>query len=91
MRWSTKLENSSFNSDNYLGKVGINTEQSSEALTVHGARYLGEEETRGTIETGKRADFAVLSSDPYVTGAEQLSEIVVHATVIAGEIVYGSL
>jgi len=45
-------------------RMGMSRERALEAMTIAGARMMGLEERVGTLETGKDADFLVLSGDP---------------------------
>jgi len=56
--------------------------------TMGGAVATGDEANRGTIEPGKWADVAVLSSDPLTVEAEALPGIHVDMTLLAGRVVY---
>ncbi len=56
--------------------------------TAWGARAIGEERSRGTIERGKLADMVVLSEDPFTIAPERLDRIVVEQTILGGEVVY---
>jgi predicted amidohydrolase YtcJ len=47
------------------------------------------ERDRGTIETGKWADFALLSADPTTTPMEEWERVRVEATFVGGECLYG--
>ncbi|MFZ5609827.1 MAG: amidohydrolase [Pseudomonadota bacterium] len=58
------------------------------ALTIGGARLMGEEALRGTLEAGKAADLTLLDRDPYKVRVEALSEIAARMTVLAGKPVY---
>ncbi|SFA94358.1 hypothetical protein SAMN05216266_102368 [Amycolatopsis marina] len=52
------------------------------------AAYLGfDEDDSGSLEPGKYADLAILSADPTATPAENLRELTVDATVVAGDVV----
>ena len=52
-----------------------------------GAAYTFKLESEiGSIEVGKRADFAVLMDDPSEIGAEQLKDVRVWGTVLGGRI-----
>jgi predicted amidohydrolase YtcJ len=57
--------------------------------TREGARAAGSLDVAGSIEPGKRADLVVLSHSPLDPGA--LDALRVEATLLAGELVYGSL
>ena len=59
------------------------------AVTANGAWQYFEEEEKGTISPGKRADFALLSADPLKTPPENLRDIRVLATVKDGERIWG--
>ncbi len=54
------------------------------AVTIDAAYVLGLEEEIGSIEAGKRADFAVLDADPYQLGASALNDIGVWGVVFKG-------
>jgi predicted amidohydrolase YtcJ len=45
---------------------------------------------RGTLEVGKRADYAVVSDDPWTTDATTWADIAVHETYLDGEIAYSA-
>lgn len=62
----------------------ITPEEALRAHTVDAAWQVFQEHRRGSIEPGKRADFAVLSHDPLATD-KPLKDIVVEATVVLGE------
>ncbi len=53
------------------------------------AAYAGfEEHVKGSIETGKLADFAILAENPYETDPERIPAIEVDATIIGGALVF---
>ena len=45
-------------------RAGMSRERALEAMTIAGARMMGVEDRVGTLESGKDADFIVLSGDP---------------------------
>ncbi|MEI9851414.1 MAG: amidohydrolase family protein [Sphingomonas sp.] len=57
-------------------------------FTIWAAEASFIEDTRGTIEVGKLADFAVLDGDPFTTPPDALSDIPVAMTIIDGRIAY---
>jgi predicted amidohydrolase YtcJ len=58
-------------------------------FTREAAYTLFEENKRGTIETGKAADFVVLSANPFKTLVETWEDqIKVEMTIVGGEVVY---
>lgn len=65
------------------------TRQQALAAYTSGAAYAGFAEGRfGSLAAGERADFLMLSADPLVASAEQIRDIQVLETWIAGERVY---
>lgn len=58
------------------------------AMTIWPAWQHFEEDDKGSIETGKIADFVLLSEDPTAIDPESLAEVQVLATIKDGEIVY---
>jgi len=67
---------------------GISAEEALYAYTAAAAEAAGEELTRGSIQAGRWADFAVLSADPTSVPSETISEICVEQTWLAGNLVY---
>ena len=63
-------------------KNGMNPERAMEALTVTAAKNCGIEDTVGTIEPGKDADFAVFSKNPLSLDCETIY------TLIRGKVVW---
>lgn len=58
-------------------------------IMTRGAAYqYHEENERGTLEPGKRADFVILDRDPVTTPAEELESIRVLATISGGEVLW---
>lgn len=57
-------------------------------FTINAAYNGFEEKVKGSIETGKFADFAVLAEDIYDTPPEKIKDIQVDMTVLDGNIVY---
>lgn len=63
----------------------LNVEQALRAY-AHGSAFAGfEENARGSLETGKLADFAVLSEDPFHTDPACLGELRIEQNVVGGE------
>ena len=62
---------------NLVEKVGVSFTDAVDFATVNPAKNIGVISDRGTIEVGKRADFAVLGEDFSVL-----------TTVVGGEVVY---
>ena len=75
------------------GKVwGANQRISvSEAIAVNtynGAWASGEEAIKGSITTGKLADYVVLADDPHTVDAEKIKDIQIVRTVVGGKTSY---
>jgi predicted amidohydrolase YtcJ len=56
--------------------------------TVNSARIGFEEQVKGTIEPGKRADLVVLDDNPLTANPRTLQQIPVTMTIVGGEVVY---
>ena len=59
-----------------------------EAITIDGARMYGEEQKKGSIEVGKRADLVVLSANPLTVPPATLQTIRVEQTIKDGKTVW---
>jgi predicted amidohydrolase YtcJ len=62
----------------------IGTHEALTAITLGGAYTLGLEAEVGSIEVGKRADFAVLEDDPLLVAPIAIKDVRVWGTVLAG-------
>lgn len=58
------------------------------AVTINAAYQYGEEKSKGSISTGKQADFIVLSENPLEVPPERLKEIAVLETYKSGLCIY---
>ncbi len=59
-----------------------------ESYTVNGAFAAFEEQEKGTIAEGRRADLIILSGDPLRCPDDELPKLRVETTIVAGRIVY---
>ena len=66
----------------------ITRQQGLRMTTIWGAYYLGDEDTLGSIESGKLADFVVLDGDYMTVPVNELSDLKAIMTVIDGKVVY---
>jgi hypothetical protein len=66
----------------------VSAEEAIRVYTLGGAYTTFEEESKGSIEEGKLADFVVLEEDPTRVAAERIREIEVMSTYIGGEEIY---
>ncbi len=68
------------------GQERIGVADALRTITLGAAYTLGLDGEVGSIETGKRADFAVLQDDPETVGGERLKDVRVWGTVQGGRI-----
>lgn len=66
----------------------VSPETALEAVTRGGAYQYFEENAKGTLSPGKRADFVILERDPAAVEVDEIPRIRVLATVKDGETVY---
>jgi hypothetical protein len=66
----------------------ISVNDALKSLTIWGAYQHFEEKEKGSLETGKVADFVVLSADPFAVDIEKLSELTVVETIKGGKSIY---
>lgn len=64
----------------------LTVEQALHAVTLGPAWTLGLDAEIGSIEVGKRADFAVLNADPTEVDPLTIKDIAVHSTVLGGRV-----
>lgn len=57
-------------------------------ITWNAARFIGEEDSLGSLEPGKWADFVVLNGDFLQVPDEQLDTLHIDLTYVAGEVAY---
>lgn len=68
----------------------VSLEKAIEAYTLNGAYASFEENTKGSIEVGKLADFVVLSDNLFEMPPEEIADAKVLLTVLGGKKVYGA-
>jgi len=56
--------------------------------TMGGAYASFDEHVKGSLETGKLADFVVLSEDPTAVPPDSIKDIEVAMTIVGGEAVF---
>lgn len=67
---------------------GVTVEEMLKCYTIWCARQMGMEDICGTIEVGKKADFAVLDQDLTKIDPTKISETKVVYTIFGGKVVY---
>ena len=66
----------------------ISVDEAVRMFTINAAYNAFEEKIKGSIETGKLADFAILAEDPHAVAPEKIKDIPVDMTVVDGEIAF---
>ncbi len=59
-----------------------------QAITINSARQYGEEASKGSIETGKRADLVILDANPLTVGHDKIKDVKVVQTIKDGKPIY---
>jgi predicted amidohydrolase YtcJ len=77
-----------FTADDWHREQRVSRDQALRMLTLSPAYAAFQEKERGSIETGKLADFTVLSADLMQIPAAQILETRVVMTIIGGEVVH---
>jgi predicted amidohydrolase YtcJ len=57
-------------------------------FTINGAKFAFEEDQKGSIETGKRADLVILPEDPCSVAPERIGKIPIGMTLVDGKIAF---
>ena len=65
-------------------------DQALRLYTVGSAWFSFDDDKRGTLESGKLADFAVLDQDYFTVPAERIARTASLLTVVGGKIVYAA-
>jgi predicted amidohydrolase YtcJ len=68
---------------------GLTREQTLRSMTIWAAKASFEENEKGSIETGKYADFVILDTDLMTASPEEVLNSKIESTWISGEKVYG--
>ena len=68
----------------------ITVDEALRVNTLHGAYAAHEEASKGSIATGKLADFVMLADDPHTVKAGAIKDIHIVQTVVGGESTYNA-
>jgi predicted amidohydrolase YtcJ len=72
-----------------LPDEGVDRVTALKMATTWASEYMLAEDTIGTLEPGKFADFAILDKDFFTIEVDQIPDLEVIATGLSGQIVYG--
>lgn len=70
------------------GKQAISVYEALKAVTINGAYQYFEENEKGSIQKGKRADLVILDRSPLETASMEIKDIKVMETIKAGKTIY---
>jgi predicted amidohydrolase YtcJ len=76
------------NPEGWMPAQKVTVEEALRAYTIDAAYASFEEKSKGSLQTGKLADFVILDKDIYTIAPEKIREVKVLATVVGGNIVY---
>ena len=76
------------NGNVYGASEAISREQALRLYTSAASRYMFDEGRKGTLETGKLADLAVLSADIMSVPEDQIKDIKADMTMVGGKVVF---
>lgn len=74
--------------EGWYPKQKLSVEEAVKGYTLGAAYASGEENLKGSIQTGKLADFTVLDRDLFEVPNEEIRDIKVEMTILGGEVVY---
>jgi imidazolonepropionase-like amidohydrolase len=68
----------------WLTKAGFTPLQSLQRATINPARFLGREESEGTIDTGKRANVVLLEADPTldIRNIDEIAAVIIRGRLL---------
>ena len=74
--------------DRIAPEQAISREEALRCGAMGGAHLTFEEDMKGSLEEGKLADMAILSTDPLTCAEEEIKDIVADITIVGGKVVY---
>lgn len=83
-----RVDRNNYPEGGFQSENAIDREAALRGMTIWAAYSVFEEDTRGSIEKGKKADFIRLEKDIMTIPATEIRDVTVLQTVIAGETVY---
>ena len=86
--WSTITRTSFHTKERVAPKQSLSREDALRCATAHGAYLTFDEDKKGTLQTGKLADLAVLGADPLTVEDNDIQNITSLMTMVGGKIVH---
>jgi predicted amidohydrolase YtcJ len=77
-----------WNNETWGANQRISVEEALRVNTLNGAYNSHEESIKGSIATGKLADFVVLADDPHTVNQAKIKDIQIVRTVVGGNVAY---
>ena len=91
IKWIKLAVNRETQSDDILGKEEcIEPLEALKALTIHGAYQYFEENEKGSLKIGKKADMVILSENPLTIDKKKIKDIKVLKTIKDGQVIFDS-
>ncbi|MBU2643426.1 amidohydrolase [bacterium] len=72
----------------YVPEEKITPEEAIRLYTLNSAHAVFDEQIKGSIQTGKLADFTILGADPTTIAPEEIAEIPVQGTIVGGNLCF---
>ena len=93
--WRQGVESAVLREDKATGEVSgpeqrITVEEAIRTYTINGAWQDHREDVKGSIESGKLADFCIIGGDILSVDPHDISEIPILMTIVGGEVVYNA-
>lgn len=85
---AVRKDTTGFSAEGWHPELKMSREEALKSMTIWGAQAAFEEQLKGSIETGKLADFVLLDRDLMAVPEDELFRIQVLMTIVGGEIVY---
>ena len=86
--WETIARTSFVTKERVSPAQALNRADALRCATTNGAYLTFDEDKRGTLETGKFADLAVLNADPLTVEESAIADLKSHMTMVGGRIVH---
>jgi predicted amidohydrolase YtcJ len=77
-----------WNGETWGANQRITVDEALQVNTINGAYNSHEENLKGSITSGKLADFVILADDPHTLSADKIKDIEIVQTVTGGKVVY---